>query len=169
MKPSSHAFLLLLLANTGSAAASDLRWLAGKWCGTNHGVFNEEVWMLPRANSLIGMHRDTVNGKLVGFEYFRIVEDATGLVYLTQPNGKPPVAFRASELSGKSEIIFTNQEHDFPKRIHYRRIDSNTLWARIDDGTDQGRSMEWSWTSACNEAPSAPEQEQIPKPAKDQG
>lgn len=125
--------------------------------------------MLPRGNSLIGMHRDTVNGKLVGFEYFRIVEDATGLVYLTQPNGKPPVAFRASELTGKSEITFANPEHDFPKRIHYRRIDSNTLWARIDDGTDQGRSIEWSWTSACNEPQFSPEEKPHPKAATDQG
>jgi hypothetical protein len=140
----------LLVSSNTFAAADALGWLAGHWCGSNRGVFNEETWLAPRAGSLIGLHRDSKEGTLRGFEYFRIVEDGDELVYWTQPNGATATAFRARSV-GKNQVDFLNPVHDFPKRISYRRIDTNTLLARIDDGTDQGPRMEWTWRRDCPE------------------
>ncbi len=141
--------VLFLTACTPAFAAADaLDWLAGHWCGSQGGVFREETWLAPRAGTLIGMHRDSRDGKLAGFEYFRIVEDGNALVYWTQPNGRPATAFRA-RTAGKDRIEFTNPAHDFPKRISYHRMDAATLHARIDDGTDRGRHMQWSWQRDC--------------------
>lgn len=142
---------LLLTACTPVFAAADaLDWLAGHWCGSKGGVFSEETWLAPRAGTLIGMHRDSREGKLAGFEYFRIVEDGDALVYWTQPNGKPAIAFRA-QTAGKDRVEFTNSAHDFPKRISYHRIDAATLHARIDDGTEHGRQMQWNWQRDCSD------------------
>jgi hypothetical protein len=146
------AYTIGLTALTGNAYAdvAQLSWLTGKWCGDNHGVYKEEIWSAPRGASLIGMHRDIDVGlnKLTGFEFFRIIEDGAELVYWTQPGGKPAVAFRASKVLDNT-VEFLNPQHSFPKRIRYRRMDANTLVARIDDGTSSGPSMEWRWQLNC--------------------
>jgi hypothetical protein len=64
--------------------------------------------------------------------------------YWTQPQGRPAVAFRAPSAAGAG-VDFVDAEHAFPKRIRYRRIDADTLAARIDDNTETGRSVEWVW------------------------
>jgi hypothetical protein len=145
-------FLSGLLFSSGAfAGANDLHWLAGHWCGTTKGgVMNEEIWLAPRAGSLLGMHRDSKDGKFVGFEFFRIVEDGAELVYWTQPSGRPAIAFRAKKV-GNDSVSFLKPDHDFPKRITYRRIDADTLMARIDDGTDSGKSMEWRWSNCAKQ------------------
>lgn len=105
--------------------------------------------MVPRGGSLLGMHRDSKQETLAGFEYFRIVEEGGELVYWTQPGGKPAIAFKGKPGAANS-IAFTNDQHDFPKRIIYRRVDADTLLARIDDGTDHGPVMEWTWHLGCS-------------------
>lgn len=138
----------LALAQTAHAGIGDLAWLAGAWCGENRGTFNEETWLAPRAGSMIGLHRDSKGARLKGFEFFRIVEDGDTLVYWTQPGGAPAIAFRASAI-GKESVDFSNPAHDYPKRIRYRRVDAHTLHARIDDGRDEDRGVEWTWTRDC--------------------
>jgi uncharacterized protein DUF6265 len=144
----SVVLALMVVAGNVSGAVTDLHWLAGAWCGTNQGVVNEEVWLPPRAGSLVGVHRDSKDGRLRGFEYFRIVEDGDDLVYWAQPNGIAAVAFRARTV-GANAVDFLNPAHDFPKRVSYRRIDQQTLVARIDDGTDRGQRIEWTWRLDC--------------------
>ena len=140
----------LLVPTTAAAAegAAGLDWMAGHWCGTQDGVYNEEVWLPPRAGALVGMHRDSRGDTLAGFEYFRIVEDGGELVFWTQPGGAPAIAFRGTASADRS-IDFINTGHDFPKRIRYRRIDDDTLSARIDDGSDAGPSKSWTWHRDC--------------------
>lgn len=144
------AIVLLMLPLTAMAAdgIAGLGWMAGHWCGDNHGVHNEEVWLPPRAGAMLGMHRDSRGDALAGFEYFRIVEDGDGLVYWTQPKGAPAIAFRGSATAAGA-IDFVNPGHDFPKRIRYRRVDGDTLQARIDDGSDDGESVTWTWHRDC--------------------
>jgi hypothetical protein len=93
------------------------------------------------------MHCDiaTQLGKFTGFEFFRIVEAGTDLVYWTLPGGKPAIAFRATKVDNDT-VDFLNAEHAFPKRVRYRRIDAKTLVACIDNGTSSGPSMEWHWS-----------------------
>ena len=116
--------ILLFVFHAGAACAraSDLAWLAGTWCGDDRGTWNEETWLPPRAGSLVGVDRDTRGDAVRAFEFFRIVEDGDALVYWAQPGGKPAVAFRGVP-SGQA-IDFVNAQHDFPKRIEYRRTSS---------------------------------------------
>ena len=112
-------------------------------------MYNEEAWLAPRDGSFVGMHRDTRDGAPRGFEFFRIVEDGAGLVYWAQPGGIAPVPFRATNATA-SAVDFVNAAHDFPKRVSYRRTGPRTLVARIDDGSDTGRHVEWTWTLDCD-------------------
>lgn len=143
------ALLLLPCA----AAAGELDWLAGHWCGQNGRTFNEETWLPERGGVLIGMHRDTREGKAIGFEFMRIARREGAWTFFGQPNGAAAVPFAASAVTGE-RAVFANPAHDFPRRVIYRRVDADTLHARVDDGGDDGRKLEWTWTRDCE--PDAP-------------
>ena len=133
-----------LLATGGVHAGTDLDWLRGDWCGEREGVQNEEHWGSAKAGLMLGWHRDTRAGKLLGFEFMRISFDAEGIRLHAQPGGKPETVFPATKHE-PGLIVFEQPGHDFPKRITYRREADGRLYARIDDGTDDGPSMDWTW------------------------
>jgi hypothetical protein len=77
------------------------------------------------------------------------IEAGRRLTLLPFPGGRPSeLAFRLTRASGDS-AVFEAPEHDSPKRIVYSRAaaaDGAVLVARIDDGKDSTRAMEWSMT-----------------------
>jgi hypothetical protein len=112
------------------AAIGDLGWLAGDWVGTrSSGSSIEERWSPPLGGAMLAVSR-TVNtsGKMVGFEYLRIVERDGGLVYIAQPGGKTATEFVLTELS-PSRAVFDNPRHDYPKRIVYELSANGALTA----------------------------------------
>lgn len=128
--------------------AGELDWLAGHWCGLRGQTFNEETWLPERGGVLIGLHRDTREGRAAGFEFLRIAQVDGRWTYLAQPNGGAVVPFTATNVTADS-AEFANPAHDFPRRVIYRRVDADTLHARVDDGSDAGRTLEWTWTREC--------------------
>lgn len=106
------------------AAIADLAWLAGAWVGSrSSGSSIEERWSPPLGGAMLAVSR-TVNtsGKMVAFEYLRIVERDGGLVYIAQPGGAKGTEFVLSELvteKGSKRAVFDNPRHDYPKRIVY--------------------------------------------------
>jgi hypothetical protein len=118
------------LPTPAKATIGDLAWLAGDWIGTrSSGSSIEERWSPPRGGALLAVSR-TVNasGKMVGFEYLRIVERDGGLVYIAQPGGKTATEFVLTELS-PSRAVFDNPRHDYPKRIVYELSANGALTA----------------------------------------
>jgi len=128
-----------------SSEIQKLAWMAGSWAGEKDGVRIEEHWAAPRGATMIGMHRDLRGDRTVGFEFFRVVEDSLGLVYLSQPGGQPPTPFRMKSLEDR-KVVFENPVHDFPQRILYWLGKDGALHARI-DGTIGGKAEfeEWTW------------------------
>ena len=151
MKETLVASLLALNCAVAHAGIAELAWLAGTWCGTHNGVTSEESWLPPAGNNMIGVHRDIKAGKLVEFEYFRVVEEGQELAYYAQPNGKSPTVFLAKSVA-KTRVDFLNLGHDFPKRITYQLGPAGELMVRIDGGTDAGQHMAWRWTKSCGAA-----------------
>lgn len=114
------------------AAVGDLEWLAGAWVGTrSSGSSIEERWSPPLGGAMLATSR-TVNtsGKMVAFEYLRIVEREGGLVYIAQPGGKTATEFVLTELT-KTRAVFENPRHDYPKRIAYELSAEGRLTAKI--------------------------------------
>ncbi len=102
------------------ATIGDLGWLAGDWVGTrSSGSSIEERWSPPLGGAMLAVAR-TVNtsGKMVGFEYLRIVERDGGLVYIAQPAGRAATEFVLTEWTA-TRAVFDNPRHDYPKRIVY--------------------------------------------------
>jgi len=140
------SLLIASVAAADSTQVGRLGWLAGTWSGMSGRVAMEEIWSTPEGGAMIGMHKDTRGGRLVGFEFFRIVPDSMGrAVYVSSPNGAPPTAFTAIELT-ESRVVFENRAHDFPQRILYWRTHADTLHARIEgDQGGRARAMDWAW------------------------
>lgn len=132
-------------APASGAGAAALAWMAGKWGGVQDGIRSEEHWTTADGGGLVGMHKDVKDGRMVSFEFLRIVPDSTGaLCYVSSPNGVPPTSFCLKEQTDR-RVVFENAAHDFPQRILYWR-EGKQLRARI-EGTIGGKeeSAEWIW------------------------
>ncbi len=148
--------LLVLLLSLGTVAApagaaggpcsvDALAWMAGSWSTTRDSVREEEHWMAPRGNFMLGMNR-IASASRVSFEYFRIAQRSDGVDYISSPGGASPTSFALKDCV-PGRVVFENLEHDFPQRILYWRDHPDTLHARI-EGMVKGRlrSAEWTWT-----------------------
>lgn len=114
------------------AVINDLSWLAHAWVGTrSSGSSIEERWSPPLGGAMLATSRTVnANGKMVAFEYLRIVERDAGLVYIAQPAGRTPTEFILTELT-PTRAVFDNPRHDYPKRIVYELSPDGALTASI--------------------------------------
>ena len=118
-----------------------LGWISGCWEQNDAAkkIVGSEQWMKPAGGSMIGMSRTVKKGKTVAFEFLRIVQDDTGIFYISKPSqNKEETSFKLVK-SGANEAVFENATHDFPQRIIYR-LDKTNLFARI-EGTNNGKLM----------------------------
>ncbi len=111
------------------AKIADMDWLSGAWVGSGK-VTTEERWGPALGGSLLATSRTIKKGKMVGFEYLRIVERENSLVYIAQPGGRTPTEFTLVSLEGK-RAVFENPRHDFPQRITYELSADGNLSASI--------------------------------------
>jgi len=122
----------------------DLLWLAGYWVGSAGGTTMEEVWTEPAGGVMLGMHRDVKAGRLVFFEFLRIEQRASSVVYIASPRGTGATEFTLVS-AGSAEVVFENPEHDFPQRIIYQR-EGDLLIARIEgEVSGETKGQEWRW------------------------
>jgi hypothetical protein len=125
---------------TGLAAQSEpFSWLAGRWCLETHGQLIEELWLPSRGGIALGMSRTVDAAKTVSFEYLRIEHSAEATHYLAQPQGRPATAFKLTA-SGPDWARFENPQHDFPRRLEYRR-EGDRLHASIAGPGADGKDM----------------------------
>ena len=135
---------LAMLSTLGNARAqggkpamrgsiAQLAWLTGAWGGGNGSVTFEERWTPPAGGAMLAVSR-TLNGeRMVAFEFLRIVERDDTLIYIAQPNGRPPTEFTMTAATADS-VTFENPMHDFPKMIRYSKRADGALEARVSDG-----------------------------------
>jgi Domain of unknown function (DUF6265) len=131
--------LILLVAATislfaqfpSSADIEKLRWMSGSWITTQGGTTIEEHWTQPAAGTMLGMGRTVAGNKTAFFEYLRIETRGADLVYVAHPKARPGTDFKASRVT-EDEVVFENPQHDFPKRIIYKRTPAGNITARVE-------------------------------------
>lgn len=142
----AFGFLAALLAPLSAQAPTDisaLAWLAGDWQGAPGRAQSEEHWIPPAGGAMLGTSRTIAGGKMVFFEFLRIETRADGIYYVAQPKGRPGTDFKLTRV-GTNEAVFENPQHDFPKRIIYRKNADGSLTARIEgDGTEKEKPQEF--------------------------
>ncbi len=114
-----------------STPADRLSWMSGCWSRTNGATIVEEQWMSPRGGTLLGTGRTTVNGRTREYEFLRVFTAGDTLVYGSIPSGQTYAEFSAKSV-GERDIVFENLQHDFPQRIGYRAVGTDSLVAFIE-------------------------------------
>ena len=121
----------------------ELSWLAGTWVQASETRLVQEVWLEPLGGMMLGVNHDVdlESDTTRAFEYLRIVATPDGIDYVASPGGTLPTSFRLIE-SENGRVLFSNPEHDFPKRVGYR-MEGEELVAWIEG--DDGKPREWRW------------------------
>jgi hypothetical protein len=141
--------VVLLALSAGSTAQSpqpvrgsisQLTWLAGSWAGGGAAVSIEERWTPAAGGAMLAVSRTIKGDRMIAFEFLRIVERDGTLIYIAQPDGRPPTEFRLSAITADS-ATFENKAHDFPKVIAYAKKPEGTLEARVSDGSQKGETF----------------------------
>jgi hypothetical protein len=122
------------------ATIDRVAWMAGSWSGGGGGTTFEERWTPPAGGAMLAVSRTVKGDRMVAFEFLRIVERNGGLIYVAQPEGRPPTDFVLTGISADS-ATFENPAHDFPRMIRYAKKSDGTLEARISDGGAKGESF----------------------------
>ena len=89
---------------------------------------------------MLAVSRTIKGNRMVAFEFLRIVERRGTLVYIAQPNGRPPTEFTLTQVNDRS-ATFENPSHDFPKMIRYTLREDGSLEARVSDGGQRGETF----------------------------
>jgi hypothetical protein len=69
------------------------------------------------------------------YEFVLLLAAGTRLEYRVLTGHQPEVVFRAGKAS-RTDVVFENPEHDFPKRIGYRLVSPDSLEAWVDGGAN---------------------------------
>ena len=134
-------------STTAPTTAALPEWIAGCWSGTRGAERFTERWIAADATTLIGVAHTLKDGRLSAFEFLRVVVRGDRLVYIAQPNGVPPTEFAAPPADQTpTAITFGNPQHDFPKRVGYRKTGPTGLTAWIDGGAAGGSRIEYAMT-----------------------
>jgi hypothetical protein len=120
---------------TSNPMISDLMWLAGDWQTAPGGRSQtDEHWTQVAGGSMMGLSRTVAGGRTYEFEYLRIEQRPEGIFYVAHPKARcPGTDFKLTRLTA-TEAVFENPEHDFPKRIIYRKAADGSLVATVDGG-----------------------------------
>ena len=122
------------------ARSRSWHWLAGTWKGGSGALTFEERWTPASGGAMLAVSRTIKGDRMVAFEFLRIVEREGGLVYIAQPNGRPPTEFTLTAIATDA-ATFENPSHDFPKVIRYTRRPDGTLEARVSDGAQRAETF----------------------------
>ena len=126
---------LLVALSPQTPTIADLSWIAGDWQTAPGGRAQiEEHWTNVAGGSMMGMSRTVAGEKTVEFEYLRIEQRTDGVYYVAHPKARCPGTDFKLTKSSTSEAVFENPQHDFPKRIIYRKTGDDSLTASIDGG-----------------------------------
>lgn len=137
MRASSLSLIaaLLLVATPLTAQqrpdVESARWLAGCWELRAGARTTQEQWMAPAGGAMIGMSRTVVRDTVREWEHLGIGPSANGVAYTARPSRQAETSFAAEQLSD-TLLLFTNPAHDFPQRILYRRVGTDSIVARIE-------------------------------------
>lgn len=133
------AILVLLLADSAVAQSNLPTFLQGAWKMEGKEIY--EHWDLLNENVMKGFSYAIKDGDMVVMEYLEMYRKDDG-VYLSasvmnQNDGKP-VSFKLTHTD--SAFVFENPNHDFPKKIVYKKLNEAAIFVHVSDGSQKSFS-----------------------------
>jgi hypothetical protein len=132
--------VLIAAAATQTNDLAKAEWLIGTWENKTQKGSIYETWHKVNDTTLAGKSYIIKEKDPVVFENIQIVQEQARLLYIPtvkDQNEGLPVRFMAKTVSG-TQLVFENQQHDFPQMISYTKINSDSLVAEI-SGIKNGR------------------------------
>jgi hypothetical protein len=126
-------------ASAPATSLESLSWMVGAWKGTMGRASIEEHWIPAAGKTMMAVARTVVGDRTVAFEFLRIEQRPDAIVYIAQPNGRPPTEFRLTASTATS-ATFENPQHDNPKIIRYMKEGESTLIAEV-EGDEKGKRV----------------------------
>ena len=102
-----------------------------EWKKMNKNYLQSRGYMIKGSDTVVN-ERVALTKTSEGIFYTSTVEDQ---------NNKQPVAFKMTKAENNL-FVFENPQHDFPKRIVYHFINSDSLHAFVDDGIDGTKKVQ---------------------------
>lgn len=122
----------------------EAKWLIGTWGNKTKEGNLTETWSQLNDSTLSGKTIFTTGKDTLFTETIEIIQVNDSLLYNTkvsnQNEGKV-VSFKASSNS-ENQIIFENPKHDFPQKIAYNKISTDSLVAKISGKKDGKETSE---------------------------
>lgn len=115
-------------------------WLIGTWENKTQRGSIYETWAKLSEFELSGKSFMLKEKDSIVFETIRLFQEQNNLLYIPKvknQNGDLPVRFTSKIILDK-ELVFENQQHDFPQIISYTKINADSLVAEI-SGTVNGK------------------------------
>jgi len=138
MRLLSLLFAGLVAGNVAEARTlARMAWLEGCWEAASPKRTIEENWTAARGHTMIGVSRTVRGDSLSEYEFLVLRERGERLAYEAHPSGQATTTFLSKEVTD-STVVFEDPAHDFPQRVGYRRVGSDSLVAWI-EGTTGGR------------------------------
>jgi len=101
-----------------------------EWKKVDNSYLQNRGYMIKGSDTIVTERVALTNTK-DGIVYTSTVEDQ---------NNKQPIAFKMTK-GDDSIFVFENPVHDFPKRIVYRFVTTDSIHAFVDDGTEAGKKQ----------------------------
>jgi hypothetical protein len=114
------------------------------------------VWAPGGAHELVGYARLITEARDRQTEHLRIYQRGDGLVYEAHPESQALTLFPL-RAHGADSVVFENPAHDFPQRIAYQRVGSDSLIAVVSNLTGGGRPIRFAFRKAAECPPPSPE------------
>ena len=107
-----------------------LSWMAGRWVARGTDDVWEETWSRPEGDSLVGMTRWIVKGKVKLYEFMVIEKEGDGLAFrmrhfnralagwISEKEG--PLVYAVRSVADQ-RLVLEDAKRDFPRTIVYRR------------------------------------------------
>jgi hypothetical protein len=148
MKPKFFIGLLfiVLCACSTEKEIEEAAWLIGTWENKTGQGSLFETWTRVSNKEYSGISYMLQGNDTVVFETIQLIQENTGLYYiptLMDQNEGQPVRFLLKDI-GPTEMVFENQEHDFPQVISYTKMGADSLLAAI-SGTSNGKEIKRSF------------------------
>lgn len=120
--------------------------MVGCWRGDQGpGGYIDERYGPALENIMLGTTLFVRDGRAVQHEFTEIVLLDDGRIRMTPyPGGTESSAEFFLSRSDGSSATFEAPEHDYPRRVHYRRTASDRLEAAIDGGVDDAEPRVWA-------------------------
>jgi len=118
------------------------KWFIGNWENVTKESVSREIWSQKNDSTLFGESFTTVEKDTVFYEQMDLVQRNDSLICIISVKGQnkeEPVSFYMTK-STENQIIFENPKHDFPNKIEYNKIGTDSIFAKI-YGTENGKEM----------------------------